>query len=93
MHRHDHDRSDPSYGPRARRSGVRTGCAPAWLATDVRPRTVEAVADRLFDTLVAAGEVLAIALGHRLGWYAGLAAAADPMTASQLAAATGTHPR
>jgi len=56
------------------------------------PRTVDAVAEHVFETVVASGETMAMALGHRLGWYAALAGG-EPTTAAQLAEATGTHER
>jgi 2-polyprenyl-3-methyl-5-hydroxy-6-metoxy-1,4-benzoquinol methylase len=49
------------------------------------------LADRLLSAVVGALEVAAVDLGGRLGWYRALAE--TPLTAPQLAAATGTDPR
>lgn len=59
---------------------------------ETSPRTVDAVAEHVFETVVASGETMAMALGHRLGWYAAMAGG-EPTTAAQLARATGTHER
>jgi 2-polyprenyl-3-methyl-5-hydroxy-6-metoxy-1,4-benzoquinol methylase len=48
------------------------------------------LADRLLSAVVGALEVAAVDLGDRLGWYRALA---EPATAPQLAARTGTDPR
>lgn len=59
---------------------------------DAGPRTVDAVAGRVFETVVASTEALAMALGHRLGWYSALAGG-EPTTAGELAEATATDQR
>jgi SAM-dependent methyltransferase len=50
-----------------------------------------ALAERLFDGMVASLELAAVHLGSELGWYRALAAA--PATAPDLAERTGTAPR
>lgn len=51
-----------------------------------------AVADRVFQSVLGAVDLLAIFVGDRLGWYRNLVAD-GPATAAELAARTGTHPR
>jgi hypothetical protein len=65
----------------------------SWSSLEHLPRTVEEVEARVLDLVTAGYELAALAVGDRLGWYAALAQAAAPMTARELAAATGTHPR
>ena len=50
-----------------------------------------ALAERLFDGMIAALELAAVHLGSELGWYRALAEA--PATAPELAERTGTAPR
>ena len=50
------------------------------------------LAERLRDSAIATFDLFAVYAGDRLGWYAALAAG-GPMTAAELAAATGTHER
>jgi 2-polyprenyl-3-methyl-5-hydroxy-6-metoxy-1,4-benzoquinol methylase len=51
-----------------------------------------ALPDRIFSSLAASFDLLAIYVGDRLGWYAALAEH-GPSTAAELAAATDTQPR
>jgi 2-polyprenyl-3-methyl-5-hydroxy-6-metoxy-1,4-benzoquinol methylase len=50
------------------------------------------LAERLRDSAIATFDLFAVYAGDRLGWYAALAAG-GPLTATELAAATGTHER
>ncbi|WP_409329543.1 class I SAM-dependent methyltransferase [Trujillonella humicola] len=65
-------------------------------ATETRPATdaaaTEALAGRLFDTVLAVLDAQAVYLGDRLGWYRALAGA-GPTTSAELAARTGTAER
>jgi 2-polyprenyl-3-methyl-5-hydroxy-6-metoxy-1,4-benzoquinol methylase len=54
--------------------------------------TPDALAERIFASTLGALDLLAIYAGDRLGWYAALREH-GPATPSELAAATGTHPR
>jgi SAM-dependent methyltransferase len=54
--------------------------------------TPDALAERIFTSTLGALDLLAIHAGDQLGWYAALAEH-GPATPSELAAATGTHPR
>ncbi|MBL7502777.1 methyltransferase domain-containing protein [Frankia sp. CNm7] len=58
----------------------------------VHEDAVGAFAERVFEAALGAMELQAMYLGDRLGWYAALAER-GPMTAPELAAATGTAPR
>jgi ubiquinone/menaquinone biosynthesis C-methylase UbiE len=51
-----------------------------------------ALPDRVLSALAQSFDLLAIYVGDRLGWYAALAEH-GPLTAGELAAATGTQPR
>ena len=53
----------------------------------------QGLTERLFSAAVAAGEVFAVYLGDRLGFYEALAAADNPLTSAELAARTGTAER
>jgi SAM-dependent methyltransferase len=50
------------------------------------------LADRVLTAVVGSMEIAAVALGHRLGWYACLDGA-EPMTAAELAERAGTDAR
>jgi 2-polyprenyl-3-methyl-5-hydroxy-6-metoxy-1,4-benzoquinol methylase len=52
---------------------------------------IDDLAERIFQSALGAVEILSIHLGDQLGWYEALAA--QPSTASELAAATSTHER
>ena len=54
--------------------------------------TPTTLSDRMLAAVVGSFEIAAVALGHRLGWYSCLAGA-PPMTAAELAEATGTDTR
>lgn len=54
--------------------------------------TAEALSERLFRQSVVTMEAASVWLGHRLGWYAALAAD-GPATATELAERTGSNPR
>src|SRR4051812_4636443 len=56
------------------------------------PAPVDALADRILNSGVAAFEMFSIYLGDRLGWYRSLAAD-GPATATELANRTGTTER
>ncbi len=60
--------------------------------TDTTGRTADDVADRLFASALGALDVLAVAMGDRLGWYDALAEH-GPATADDLARHTDTSPR
>ena len=68
------------------------GAAPSSLAAVDEQDEAAAVADRLLSAAVGALDVLAIALGDRLGYYR-LLAHREALTAPVLAAASGTAPR
>ncbi|MGE9806945.1 class I SAM-dependent methyltransferase [Janibacter sp. G1551] len=51
-----------------------------------------ATADRLFESLIAAFDVLSVLVGDRMGWYRSLADS-GPATSAQLAQRTGTQER
>lgn len=53
---------------------------------------VDDFVERLFGAVLGAQEVQALYLGHRLGWYEGLAAH-GPMTSTELAEQTGSSER
>ena len=59
--------------------------------TETPPVDATALAERLFDGMIATLELAAVHLGSELGWYRALAEA--PATAPELAARTGTDPR
>jgi SAM-dependent methyltransferase len=54
--------------------------------------TADALAERLFSSVVASFDIAAVYLGDRLGWYASLASD-GPATAEELASRTGTDAR
>jgi len=68
------------------------GAAPRQLAPGDAPAEAAAVADRLLSAALGALDILAIALGDRLGYYR-LLAHREALTPPALAAASGTAPR
>ncbi len=60
--------------------------------TSTTETTTEDFAARVFSAVVAAQEVQAVYIGHRLGWYRALAGA-GPMTSTELAERTATSER
>ena len=54
--------------------------------------TADALAERLFSSVVASFDIAAVYLGDRLGWYASLASD-GPATADELASRTGSDAR
>jgi SAM-dependent methyltransferase len=54
--------------------------------------TPDALAERIFNSMLGALDALSIHVGGELGWYAALAEH-GPVTAGELAATTGTDPR
>jgi len=56
------------------------------------PQTADALAERLFSSVVASFDIAAVYLGDRLGWYASLAAE-GPATPEELASRTGSDAR
>ncbi|MFD4402269.1 class I SAM-dependent methyltransferase [Nocardia sp. NPDC058499] len=59
---------------------------------DTERGSATATAERVFQSVLGAVDLLAIFVGDRLGWYRSLVAD-GPATAAELAARTGTHPR
>jgi SAM-dependent methyltransferase len=68
------------------------GAAPSPLAAVDEPGEAAAVADRLLSAALGALDILAIALGDRLGYYR-LLAHREALTPPALSAASGTAPR
>jgi hypothetical protein len=56
------------------------------------PASADALVERIFTSALAAFDIFAISLGDRLGYYRALAEQ-GPLTAAELAEATGTNPR
>ena len=61
-------------------------------AADPAPADADAWAERIFSSALGAIETLTVHLGDRLGWYDALAGG-GPLTAAELARATGTDER
>lgn len=62
------------------------------MTEPTKSATADAVAEKIFGSLLGAFEIQAIYLGTKLGWYEALAAS-GPMTSSELADATATAER
>jgi 2-polyprenyl-3-methyl-5-hydroxy-6-metoxy-1,4-benzoquinol methylase len=76
----------------ARPSAGTNGMAASVPASEPQASPVEAFAERLMDSVATTFEVFGMYLGDRLGFYE-VMAQDGPMTPSELAQRTGTHPR